>query len=187
MPTVIMISWARGGGPDGDPAADAAALGGTSALHLYPWSSDGPLDGMHYPVAITVKTNTSMISAVIASLGDFARAISGTMERELDPCDVRAVIGYGWAGSALGSAVKDWLGIPLISSLGDSSPSGSDLESIAIRNLEMRSAHSSDVVVARTRSALLRVRYSHQVPADRTALAASPIEMSAIVSRYVLP
>ena len=180
-----MISWSREGGPDGDPAADASAL--PRAVHLYPWSSDGPLEGIRYPVAVTVKANTSLVSAVIASIGDFARAISRLMEEEVDPCDVRAIVGYGWAGSVLGAAIKAWLGVPLVSSLGDSAPSGPDLESAAIRGLEMRSAHSSDLVVARSRPALLRVRYAHQVPADRTALAADPAAMASAISRFLAP
>ncbi|MGC8969531.1 MAG: hypothetical protein ACP5LG_02930 [Conexivisphaera sp.] len=187
MRTVLMISWVPGGGPDGDPAADAASLRSAAALHLYAWGSDGPLEGRRYPVAITIKTNTSLVSAVIASMGDFARAISRLLDSEVDPCDVSAVVGYGWAGATLGSVIKEWLGAPLISSLGDSAPSGSDLQSAAIRNLEMRSAHGSDLVVARTRSALLRVRYLHQVPADRTALAETPAEMASLLERQLGP
>jgi hypothetical protein len=183
-PRLIMISW-EPAGPDGDPAADAAPLGPGAAVHLHAWGSDGPLQGIRYPVAITVKANTSMVSAVLASMGDFARAISGLMDGALDPCEISAVVGYGWAGSTLGSVVKRWLGVPLISSVGDSSPAGADLQSAAIRGLEMRSVHGSDLVVARSRPALMRVRYEHGVPLDRTLLAESPEEMASVLAGYL--
>ncbi len=184
MPIALLISW--GGSADGDPSSDAAALGG-AAIHLYPWNADGPLEDGRYPVAVTIKENTSMVSAVISSIGDFARAISSLMEGPVDPCDLRAIVGYGWAGSTIGSAVKAWLGIPLISSLGDSAPAGQDLHSLSIRALEMRSAHASDLVLARTHGALARARYSYALPADRVQLASSPKEFAAALSRYLGP
>ncbi|MFP3282946.1 MAG: hypothetical protein RXP97_02555 [Nitrososphaeria archaeon] len=184
MRTLLMISWGPDGGPDGDPEADSAALRGASAIHLYAWNSDGPLDGARYPVAITVKTNTSVVSAVISSLGDFARAISGLMDGPLDPCDPVMIVGYGWAGASLGASIKGWLRLPLVVSLGDSSPTGADLQSAAIRNLEMRAAHESDVVAARSRASLIRMKYEYQVPGDSVVLAQRPEDMASILSRY---
>ncbi len=167
--------------------SEELASRGYDVVVLHPWHDDVSFkeDGITYRhVAITIKNNTNIVTSVISALGDFARAMSELFHERYDPSQVELVISYEWTGALLGSLAKRLLRKPLIASIHsvESMRTGErSLLSLSVHGLEMRFLHFSDLVVARSEEAYMRVLAEYRVPSDRAKIALSSRDMASIV------
>lgn len=158
---------------------------------FYPWNSDEIFrnDGiMYHPVAITIKNNTNIVTSVLSAMGDFSRAFSSIIHGPCEHPKIDLILSYEWTGTILGFLIKGYLRKPMISSVfsvESMRTSEMNLLSLSIRGLESQSLHRSDLVLARTNEAFLRVLREYKVPSNKVKVAASPKEVPTVVEEVL--
>lgn len=164
---------------------------GQEVIVLYPWHSDEGFksNGIIYqPVAITMKNNTNIVTSVLSALADFSRVFSTIIHEVYDPCKVKLILSYEWSGAVLGYFMKKFIGKPMVTSVHsveDMRTSEKSLLSLSVRGLEIQSLYRSDLVIARTNEAFLRILRNYRLPDDRVKIAASSKDISIIVEEFL--
>lgn len=190
---IIAVTWHIDGIIGSQVQGDAEELSrlGREVVILYPWHDDVGFvrqNILYQPVAITIKDNMNIVTSIISALGDFARVLSRIIHELYDPRQVKLVLSYEWTGALLGFLAKKYLKKPMITSINSVESmrtSEKSLLSLSIRGLEMRYLHCSDLVVARTEEAFVRVLDEYRVPSDRVRLSLSSMHMVSIVEEVL--
>ncbi|MEM0233059.1 MAG: glycosyltransferase family 4 protein [Candidatus Nezhaarchaeales archaeon] len=190
---ILVFTWHINGvvGSQVQEDAEEIAKRGYEVIVLYPWHHDigsKRRNVLYQPVAISIKDNTNIVTSVISALGDFARVLSRLIHELYDPNQVKLIISYEWSGALLGFFAKEYLKRPMITSVNsvESMRTGEkSLLSLSVRGLEMRFLHASDLIVARTEEAIVRILNEYRIPSDRVRLSSSPARMAFIVEEVL--
>ncbi|MEM4576458.1 MAG: glycosyltransferase [Candidatus Nezhaarchaeales archaeon] len=164
---------------------------GYEVVILYPWHSDERFrsDGIVYhSVAITIKSNTNIVTSVLSAMGAFSRAFSSIIHESCEHPKIDLILSYEWTGTILGFLIKCYLKKPMVSSVfsvESMRASEMNLLSLSIRGLESQSLYRSDLVLARTNEAFLRLLREYKLPSNKVKVAASPKEVPTAVEEVL--
>ncbi|MEM0241389.1 MAG: glycosyltransferase [Candidatus Nezhaarchaeales archaeon] len=190
---ILVFTWHINGvvGSQVQEDAEEIAKRGYEVIVLHPWHHDigsKRRNVFYQSVAITIKDNTNIVTSVISALGDFARVLSRLIHELYDPNQVKLILSYEWSGALLGFFAKEYLKRPMITSVNSVESmrtSEKSLLSLSVRGLEMRFLHASDLIVARTEEAIVRVLNEYRIPSDRVRLSLSPAHTASIVEEVL--
>ena len=191
---ILMLTWSInndlvGALVKGD--AEELARRGIKTVVLYPSNVDHTFQvkGVTYcPVAITIRTNTNIVTNIVTALADFVRAISNLIHEAYDQRSFKAIYSYEWMGGLVGSFIKKYLNKPLITSIcsiESMRSSEKSLLNLSIRGLEQRVLHQSDLVIARNITVIMRLLGEYEIPSDRTRLAMNAINAVDIIEEVI--
>ncbi|MCX8205344.1 MAG: glycosyltransferase family 4 protein [Candidatus Nezhaarchaeota archaeon] len=179
-PLVLMLTWSVGDDLVGVLAkseAEELARRGYRVVVLHPSDADREVqlgEVAFHSVALTMKTQTNIVTSVITALPDFARVVSGLVHEKYSPRDVAAIYSHEWIGGLLGSFIKSYLKRPLVTSMcsvESMRSSEAELLNLSIKGLELLALHHSDLIIARSSDVAVRILEEYKVPGDRVKVA----------------